>query len=285
MTRKKRKTYTLMFVPDDDGRTFYLRVSRFLIFSFFFFLIIFVVGISVLLLRSGEIGAKLQLTYSLLNENKQLKDENVKLRKIMTKIESIEETSIYLQRIARTIGDASLDASAAALTPPEEKVFTEDSLDTYIGDLRTESSAVYPDLKVETATRTELSLAMPNIMPVDGWITKKFYRNTDTPNDNHAGVDFAANEGTPVRATAPGVVHDVSSDTYLGKIVTVKHKYGFITRYGHCSQILVSKGDQVERGQTVALVGNTGRSTAPHVHYELLKDGKNIDPLVYILKR
>jgi murein DD-endopeptidase MepM/ murein hydrolase activator NlpD len=67
-------------------------------------------------------------------------------------------------------------------------------------------------------------------------------------------------------------------------MVTIKHGYGFMTRYGHCLQVLVNKGDHVERGQTIALVGNTGRSSAPHLHYEIIKEGKNVDPQEYIIR-
>ena len=96
-------------------------------------------------------------------------------------------------------------------------------------------------------------------------------------------MDFAATLGTPIKASAPGVVGKIENDKYFGLLVTIFHNNGFVTRYGHCSQILVSKHDRVKRGQTIALVGNTGRSTAPHLHYEVIKDGKYIDPLKHIL--
>jgi murein DD-endopeptidase MepM/ murein hydrolase activator NlpD len=98
-------------------------------------------------------------------------------------------------------------------------------------------------------------------------------------------VDFAAQTGTLIRATAPGIVESVVFDTYFGLLITVKHRFGFVTRYGHCSQSLVSKGDKVRRGQTVALVGNTGRSSAPHLHYEVIKNGRHVDPLKYTFDR
>ena len=274
-----------MFVPDDNGRTFYIRINRSVMYALIFFCVIFVLGISALLLRSGEIGAKLQLTYSLLNENKRLAEENEKLRNITQKIESIEHTSNYLKRLATSVGEGSISTPVSKLSTTKEDIFTEDSLDAFIGDLRAEESEVYREMKVSSASREELSLSIPNIAPVDGWITKYYLKDATAPQHNHLGVDFAATEGTPIRSTAPGIIHDVSNDTYFGVIVTVRHKFGFITRYGHCMQALVSKGDRVERGQTIALLGNTGRSTAPHVHYEILKDGKNVDPLTHIFKR
>jgi murein DD-endopeptidase MepM/ murein hydrolase activator NlpD len=125
--------------------------------------------------------------------------------------------------------------------------------------------------------------SFPNISPVEGWVTRKFSPDTSDAKSGHLGVDFAAAHGTPIRATAPGVVGKIENDKYFGWMVTIYHDYGFVTRYGHCSQVLVSKHDRVHRGQTIALVGNTGRSTAPHLHYEVLKDGKHIDPLKHII--
>jgi murein DD-endopeptidase MepM/ murein hydrolase activator NlpD len=79
-----------------------------------------------------------------------------------------------------------------------------------------------------------------------------------------------------------GTVEDVRKDKYFGLMVELRHENGFVTRYGHCSQVLVSAGDRINRGQTIALVGNTGRSTAPHLHYEVMKYGKYVDPMGYV---
>ena len=286
MNKKKKKAYTVMFIPDDNGRTFYIRINRSIIYALVFFCVIFVLGIVALLLGSGEIGAKLQLTYSLLNENKRLKDENAKLRDINSKIESIEHTRAYLRRLAASIGEGTIGTPVSKLASGKEKIYTEDSLDAFIGDLRTDETEVYKEARRLTASRGEgVSYSIPNISPVDGWITKKFRRESNTSFNNHLGLDFAAKRGTPIRSTAPGIIHSVSNDTYLGLIITVKHSLGFITRYGHCMQALVSRGDRVERGQTIGLLGNTGRSSAPHVHYEIIKNGKHEDPLKYIFKR
>ena len=125
--------------------------------------------------------------------------------------------------------------------------------------------------------------SIPNILPVDGWVTRQFLRTNDSSPSYHQGVDFAATLGTPIKATAPGIVEDVRTDPFLGLLITVNHENGYTTKYGHCSQVLIAIHDRIKRGQMIALVGNTGRSTAPHLHYELLKDGVNIDPLKYLL--
>jgi murein DD-endopeptidase MepM/ murein hydrolase activator NlpD len=139
-----------------------------------------------------------------------------------------------------------------------------------------------PAKRQETAEQYIASV--PNIQPViDGWITRRFSMVGSDTSSVHTGIDYAATLGTLIRATAPGVVENVSNDKYFGLILVVRHGFGFSTKYGHCSQVLVSKGDHVERGQTIALVGNTGRSSAPHLHYEVLKDGKNVDPIKYVV--
>ena len=98
----------------------------------------------------------------------------------------------------------------------------------------------------------------------------------------HAGLDFTAETGTPVYATGDGVVEIAGSqgDGYGNKVV-INHGYGYETLYGNNSKILVHAGGKVKRGQTIALVGSTGKSTGPHCHYEVWKNGVKIDPVNY----
>ena len=94
----------------------------------------------------------------------------------------------------------------------------------------------------------------------------------------HAGIDFAAATGTPVSAAAGGIVRVAGTATGYGNTVLLDHGRGFETRYGHLHSIGVTTGQRVERGQAIGLSGNTGRSTAPHLHYEVLVDGRPVDP-------
>ncbi|WP_096085328.1 M23 family metallopeptidase [Agaribacterium haliotis] len=118
-----------------------------------------------------------------------------------------------------------------------------------------------------------------------GWMSSRYGRRTDPFTggaDWHAGVDFAAKENSDVVAVAAGVV-TWSADRYqYGKMVEINHGNGFVTRYGHCKKLLVKAGDIVKKGQTIALVGSTGRSTGPHVHFEVHKNGRTVDPASYI---
>jgi murein DD-endopeptidase MepM/ murein hydrolase activator NlpD len=98
----------------------------------------------------------------------------------------------------------------------------------------------------------------------------------------HEGCDFSAPRGTPIYATGDGEVVRVSS-TFggFGKLVVIDHGYGFITKYAHMSSFNVKRGDKVKRGDCIGFVGTTGTSTAPHLHYEIHKDGKPINPVHY----
>jgi len=101
----------------------------------------------------------------------------------------------------------------------------------------------------------------------------------DTPSEEvHPGIDLAVPEGSSVRASGGGVVERAGTDSSYGLFVLLQHPMGYQTMYGHLSRILVSRGDTVAAGQVIALSGNTGRSTAPHLHFEVRLRGRSIDP-------
>lgn len=117
------------------------------------------------------------------------------------------------------------------------------------------------------------------------WVSSPFGTRTDPFTGRltrHKGVDIAGYSGMPIKATAAGVVTISEPRNGYGYLVEINHGSGLITRYAHASAIVVSVGDVVEKGQQVAIMGTTGRSTGPHVHYEVLKDGQQIDPNYYI---
>ncbi len=127
----------------------------------------------------------------------------------------------------------------------------------------------------------------PSIWPTKGWVTSKFgYRKSPFTGmkERHEGWDIAARSGTPVRATANGVVKLAGKDYGYGNLVEIDHGYNIVTRYGHNSKHAVKVGDRVKRGQVVAYVGSTGRSTGPHLHYEVLVNGIPVNPKNYILE-
>ncbi len=126
----------------------------------------------------------------------------------------------------------------------------------------------------------------PAIIPTNGYLSCGFGNRVDPftgIKQPHLGVDLAADIGTPVYATAEGVVCSVERDVGLGRVVKLDHKYGYQTVYGHLSQIAVYMGQSVKRGEIVGTVGNTGLTTGPHLHYEVYFQGKAQNPLRYFL--
>jgi murein DD-endopeptidase MepM/ murein hydrolase activator NlpD len=124
-------------------------------------------------------------------------------------------------------------------------------------------------------------------MPTRGWLTSAFTSMRAHPILHyarpHEGIDVSAPMGTPIEAPAAGRVAQAGWQAGYGNVVLIDHGFGLQTKYAHASRLLVKTGDRVQRGQRVALVGSTGLSTGPHLHYEVHVDGRPVDPLRYVL--
>jgi len=122
--------------------------------------------------------------------------------------------------------------------------------------------------------------------PIDrGWMSSRYgYRNDPFSGSLawHEGVDFAGKNGSDIVAVASGVVTWAGSRSGYGELVEINHGNGYVTRYAHCDEVLVEVGDVVKKADVISLMGSTGRSTGPHVHFEVLINGKSVDPAKYI---
>jgi murein DD-endopeptidase MepM/ murein hydrolase activator NlpD len=134
----------------------------------------------------------------------------------------------------------------------------------------------------------EVLSSTPTMAPAIGVLTDGFGTRNDPITGRrafHRGLDISARRGTPVYAPADGVVVFTGRNGGLGKTIRISHGFGFTTLYGHLQEMTVELGDEIHRGDQIATVGNTGRSTGSHLHYEVHADGKSVDPLYYILDR
>lgn len=138
-----------------------------------------------------------------------------------------------------------------------------------------------PPPKPDTATPT-----LPSLWPleVEGYVTRGSADSSDYSGP-HPGLDVAVPVGTPIRAAGGGTIVEVGDDAKYGRFVRVEHRDGYETLYAHASEILVKQGDRVPSGRTIALSGNTGQSTAPHLHFEVRQAGAAVDPMLLITKK
>ena len=256
-----RGFYTVMIVPDDNERTVSIRLHKNVVRSMVLFLIL--VGISLLIFVAfwGRIGLRLQLVQELNRDKAVLVAEKAQLVKYLGDVRRLEVLAEYLS----TVMHEGMPKDTTFALP-----------ESTVASAQKSTALSYTPNNNVTAGVADV----PSIPPVEGFITRNF--QVTGSGQDHSGVDIAAATGTPIRATAAGVVTSTVVDGFYGNLVIVRHNGGYETRYAHCSQVLVKQGDAVSRGQTIALVGTTGRSTAPHLHYEITKDNRSMDPKQYM---
>jgi murein DD-endopeptidase MepM/ murein hydrolase activator NlpD len=145
--------------------------------------------------------------------------------------------------------------------------------------------ASFDRLEQAWGERLKVLASTPSLAPVSGFFSDGFgWRRDpiDGSREFHKGIDIVAPTGTPVRASADGLVTAAGRMSGYGAMIHVAHGYGLATRYGHLSRVLVSPGQRVKRGDVIGLVGSTGRSTGPHLHYEVFRTGAQVDPRKYL---
>lgn len=162
-------------------------------------------------------------------------------------------------------------------------------LNTVLSDLSEELHSREHQLSLleDVIMRSELKKeARPAGRPIGkGWISSYYGKRTDPFSgklEMHKGMDFAGKKGSDVVAVASGVVTWSGERYGYGNLVEINHGNGYVTRYGHNAEILVNTGDSVERGQTISKMGSTGRSTGPHVHFEVLLNDRQVDPIRFV---
>jgi len=133
--------------------------------------------------------------------------------------------------------------------------------------------------------RLKVLASTPNLQPVGGFFSDGFGWRTDPIDGSrefHKGIDIVAAPGTPVHAAADGLVTTAGRTAGYGSMIQLSHGYGMATRYGHLSKLLVTPGQRVKRGDVIGLVGSSGRSTGPHLHYEVFRAGNQVDPRKFL---
>jgi murein DD-endopeptidase MepM/ murein hydrolase activator NlpD len=167
----------------------------------------------------------------------------------------------------------------------------EHEFDTHISDLERyfkQQSKQIVSLQNYFITENSIELAIPSGRPIEnGWISSYYGNRIDPFNGKqvfHRGLDFAGKSGSNVMTVADGIVSWKGKRNGYGEMIDIDHGNGYVTRYAHNKKVIVNKGERVTKGQTIALMGSTGRSTGPHVHFEVLRDGKSVNPYNFVKK-
>ena len=226
--------------------------------------------------------------------NEQVKSLASRVGRIQARITRLDALGKRLTEVASLRrGEFDFDA-APALGGPESGPatagrFTVAPIEDVLGDLELairDRQRQLGALEAVIRSRRLASLLLPSGLPVEsGYISSGFGSRVDPFTGfegPHEGIDLAAPPGTPILAAAGGIVSYADEGGSYGMLVEITHGGGYVTRYAHNASILVQPGETVRRGDTIALLGSTGRSTGPHLHFEVLRDGNPVDPLQYL---
>ena len=222
---------------------------------------------------TGELTAQIQSLETVINDLGARAELDPAQARAMQKLPAVVKTRAA-GGVAQPNAAISEIARAALSTPEDTFGVLRDLLRGLENRLR------YVRRDVEQ--REALASATPSIWPAHGWLTGTFGGRSDPFTGEpgfHQGLDISTEKGHPVFATADGVVESASYTGDYGNLIVIQHEFGLTTRYGHLSAFAVKPGQRVKRGDIIGRVGSTGRSTGAHLHYEILANGKLINPL------
>lgn len=184
--------------------------------------------------------------------------------------QEIEASNLYIEKLK-----SQVDSDNMKIISKEERL--RNLLDDYLNRLNNKAQEPMTTTGVDIASRQDSlkkeQMFIPDLLPVQGEyiISQRF-------NEKHQGLDFAASLGTEVVAAAAGIISQTYIDKYFGNVIQIDHLNTYSTKYAHLAKILVKKGDMVGKGNIIGLVGDTGNSSAPHLHFEILLNQININP-------
>ncbi|MEW6685289.1 MAG: M23 family metallopeptidase [Candidatus Edwardsbacteria bacterium] len=266
MPAKRHKKYlSVMIIPHHKTGgmtlTFSYRTLRLLL-----LLALFFIGLTVFLIFTyGQVYLKAAKYEIITRRNAKLEIEFEKLSKVksdLAQMRQIEEKVKNMLQAEKT--PPFLDLSQINVSVKDtEKIKPPSHITEMITDWSEEEKR---------------QRSIPKIMPTNGWISREF-------SSEHKGIDIAATSGTPIFTPADGQVTFAGWDSLYGHYLIIDHGYGFTTHFGHCSALLVKVGAPVRRGEIIAFVGSSGKSTGPHLHYQVYLNDLPVDPRQYIIDK
>ncbi|HDQ40184.1 MAG TPA: M23 family metallopeptidase [Desulfonatronum sp.] len=298
-----RKKYQILVLKDNAGncRTFTLRLWICLLLTGIFFASLAMNAYFFQNTRQNWLlRVRLDATQkNLLDQHDQFRSLTEKLKQVESQLGKVAEFNAKVRvmanldpghtPVATSLGGAErIDFSEQYLTTHRQELLVR-KMHNFLAQLQTETrleEIQQEELLAVLRSNQGFFASTPSIWPTEGWVTSEFgYRRSPFTDrrEFHKGLDIAGPIGTPVYATAKGLVISSEKDGAYGLTVTIDHGSGIITNYAHLHSIAVKNGQNVSRGELLGYMGNTGRTTGPHLHYEVRLNGIPVDPLRYIL--
>ena len=288
--RSPRAFYTILILPHARSRFRKLHLSRgFLICVSALVGVLAVAGLASphLWFRIQSQAARIE---ALVRHNQDLERQKTYYEGAMAEMSGrLEGVESEATRLADALGLSGLPSGRPAAGGPgprsgRSRWFLDDEFESIEGRAANLETS-FEQIGRAFEARLRMLSSTPSILPTPGWFSHGYGWREDPFTRRpqfHRGVDIVADKGATVVATADGVVSRSVRVPDYGKMVDVSHGYGFVTRYAHLDEILVRPGQRVHRGETLGRVGSTGRSTGPHVHYEVFRDGRRVNPWKYL---
>ncbi len=245
---------TVMFIPDGAQARHGFRVRQWVLKLAAALMVVLVLGVILFFSLYGRVLVRAATTERLIAENDRLRRYQYKVKLLEDNLNQVRDI------VARLTELAGVDYKLPELLD-DSALFA--ALDEKPG--------------AAVARPAGIDLSLPSGMPVHGFVSRDF--EVDNPEHYHPGIDIACSKRTPVLATAHGVVERAEYDSTYGYLIVLRHNDSITTIYGHNEELLVDSGQLVPAGGRIALSGNTGKSTAPHLHYEIRMHDQPINPM------
>lgn len=211
----------------------------------------------------------------------QLQAESIRLTALTEKLAELAGVDVSEFQLNTLPAQGGIDEIGESLTPELFKIEMSQLTDRF--SRQDQQLTTIQDLFL---TQDSITSAIPQGRPINGgWLSSSYGYRIDPFNGKktfHSGIDFAAKEGTEVVAVADGMVSFIGERNGYGELIEIDHGNGYVTRYAHNEKITAKTGDRIKKGEAIALLGSTGRSTGPHVHFEVLREGTKIDPYKFV---
>lgn len=264
--------YTVMVHRDGSLQSRELHIARWLMRAAAVAVAVILVVVVVIVAVYGPIVTAAAREPLLAAQVSRLTRENRRVAELAAALDDAEARYAQLRGMLGAQIGAPPAAASAATSGGEERLYVAPPL-----------LARAPQDRGDSAATAEAGPSAPHLWPlaVPSYRTRGMV-GADSPQETHPGVDLAVPIGSDVLAAGGGLVREAGQDSAYGKYVLIQHPDGYQSMYGHLSRLLVARNDAVRAGQVIALSGNTGHSTAPHLHFEIRRGGKSIDPLTLV---